>query len=238
MVDMQVPMEIVQAVKSASLPVVYERAKQALMECEKIDECLEWADKAAALASYARQAEDVELENLSKRIRARAYRRVGEMLKEIPSGKPGPKSVGGLPQISRSQAAADAGLSRDQKVTAIRIASIPDEDFEDEIESPNPPGTVLLSRIASASKPVAEPAVLTNEHLHEVYRQDIARRVLEGLLGIGTNSERCDVGLLAAQLLAADNTKRLALARQAIELMLRLKAELDRAGRSALRVVE
>ncbi len=35
------------------LPDTYVHAKQALTECSKIDECQDWADKAAALASYA-----------------------------------------------------------------------------------------------------------------------------------------------------------------------------------------
>ena len=40
----------------AALPVRYEAAKRELAECERVDECASWAKKAAALASYARQA--------------------------------------------------------------------------------------------------------------------------------------------------------------------------------------
>jgi hypothetical protein len=38
----------------AKLPRNYEEAKTAIASCYKIDECLNWADKAAALASYHR----------------------------------------------------------------------------------------------------------------------------------------------------------------------------------------
>jgi hypothetical protein len=87
--NMQLPAEIAEAVAAARLPKVYEQAKQALAKCERIDQCKEWADKAAALASYARQAEDVELENNARRIRLKAVRRMGELLREIKPSRGG-----------------------------------------------------------------------------------------------------------------------------------------------------
>ena len=68
------------SVLDAPLPVIYERAKKALAECSRIDECIDWRDKAEALRSYARQAEDKELELLAKRVKIRAIRRTGELL--------------------------------------------------------------------------------------------------------------------------------------------------------------
>jgi hypothetical protein len=41
-------------ISSARLPATYEQAKLALASCERIDECWEWANKAEALASYAK----------------------------------------------------------------------------------------------------------------------------------------------------------------------------------------
>jgi hypothetical protein len=46
---------------SAPLPAIYANAKLALAECERIDECQDWANRAEALASYARQANDDDL---------------------------------------------------------------------------------------------------------------------------------------------------------------------------------
>ena len=65
------------------LPATYEAAKQALAECTRVDECKDWADKAAALASYARQRDDHTLLNLAQRIQARAMRRIGELSSEL-----------------------------------------------------------------------------------------------------------------------------------------------------------
>ena len=52
-------------IADARLPAAYETAKQALAECSRIDECQNWADRAAALASYARQARDDTLLNFA-----------------------------------------------------------------------------------------------------------------------------------------------------------------------------
>ena len=46
------PVEIRAAVRSAQLAEAYERAKEALAVCDRIDEVDDWADKAAALATW------------------------------------------------------------------------------------------------------------------------------------------------------------------------------------------
>jgi AbiEi antitoxin C-terminal domain len=71
------------SIANAKLPKIYESARVALAECSRIDECKDWADKAEALASYARQADDDSLRKTADRIQARAIRRCGELLKEM-----------------------------------------------------------------------------------------------------------------------------------------------------------
>jgi hypothetical protein len=75
------PAEIASLIKAALLPERYEAAKWAIAECERVDECADWADKAAAIASYARQADDRELENCAQRIRDSALRRAAAHLR-------------------------------------------------------------------------------------------------------------------------------------------------------------
>src|ERR1700719_1283840 len=70
-------------IAKAKLPATYEGAKTALAACTRIDECQDWADRAEALASYARQAQDDALRKLADRIQARAIRRCGELLGQI-----------------------------------------------------------------------------------------------------------------------------------------------------------
>jgi hypothetical protein len=140
-------------VSNAPLPATYEAAKTALAQCERVDECSTWAKKAAALASYARQADDKTLEQAAVRIRARAVRRCGELLREIPA-KAGHVTGGGAQphRSERAQAAADAGLSRDQAKDALRLAKIPADDFERAVESPSPPTVAELAEIGTSRR--------------------------------------------------------------------------------------
>src|SRR3954453_19497116 len=101
------------AVEHARLPAIYESAKAALAECSRMDECKEWANKADAMASYARQAADDTFFAYARRIKARAIERCGELLAEIPSATGAHLKSGSAPTLSRKDAARDAGLSRD-----------------------------------------------------------------------------------------------------------------------------
>jgi len=136
-------------IHAARMPQTYENARAALSECQQVDECKDWADKAAALARYARQAEDDQLERMAHRIRARAIRRAGELLKQIEPAAPGPKpelEAGTRPQLGRAEAARDAGMSPHQAKQAVRIAAVPEQDFERQVESPTPPTLTQLAQ--------------------------------------------------------------------------------------------
>lgn len=140
--------ENIAIVRPARLPQTYEAARHALSECQNIDECKDWADKAAALASYAKQAEDETLMKMAVRIKARAVRRSGELLKQIDDGKGRNQySEGGEgDHTTRTDAAREAGMSKHQQVQSTRIANIPERDFDEQVESDNPP---TLSQLAS-----------------------------------------------------------------------------------------
>jgi hypothetical protein len=140
----------------AQLPVAYSAAKAALAKCIDIDECAMWANKAAAFEAYARQAGDDELMNNSRRIKARAVDRMGEVAAEIPA-QPGKRTdrepgVGGGPRLSpRAKVASDAGVSDRQLKTALRVHNVPREDFERQVESAHPPTITKLARQGTRS---------------------------------------------------------------------------------------
>lgn len=125
------------------LPQKYEAARNAIAECERIDECKSWSDKAAALASYARQAKDDSLRVMAIRIQARAERRAGELLKQIEPAQGARTDLGRAP--TRSEAAREAGLSEHQKKTALRVAAVPEKEFNRQVESERPPTVTRLA---------------------------------------------------------------------------------------------
>lgn len=151
---------------SAQLPATYQNAKNALAECVQIDECVTWADKAAALASYAKQANDDEMMKMATRIRDRAIRRAGELLKQIEpaTGKNNQyaqvKGEDAHPFQSRQAVAESAGMSPHQAKQAVRVANVPQADFERQVESANPP---TVTKLAEQGKKVTPKPVIDLE---------------------------------------------------------------------------
>lgn len=144
------------AVADAMLPKAYEGARTALAECSRIDECWSWADKAAALASYARQANDDTLLTYAQRIQGRAVRRAGELLKQIPRANGANQNIkeGDLPKVTRESAASDAGMSEHQRKTALRVASVDAAEFEAAIESANLPTITEIAEAGRKKQPI------------------------------------------------------------------------------------
>ena len=114
---------------------------------------------AAALASYARQAEDTTLEHHAARIRARAIRRAGELLNAI---QPQPGKRTDKPRAgtdSRSEAARKAGLSHRQQHQAQRVANVPECDFNAQVESDSPPTVTALANQGKRPSPFSREQV-------------------------------------------------------------------------------
>jgi hypothetical protein len=85
------------------------------------------------------------------RIQARAVRRCGELLKEFePAKNQYDAQADGGP--SRAQAAQEAGLSKRQEKTAVRVANVPEEEFEAQIESDSPPTVTALAEQGTQKK--------------------------------------------------------------------------------------
>lgn len=193
-------------IATAALPATYERARDALVACQRIDECKDWADKAAALASYAKQADDQTLHTMAVRIQARAMRRAGELLEEFQSvgGRPS-KTSGGAPTSSQRKAAKDAGLSKDQEVTARRVASIPEADFEAAIEGDDPPTVTALADRGTEKRPsTAPPGFADATHVLGVMRELAAFCAAHSALVVGAAMLPHEVEAFRADIAAVD----------------------------------
>ena len=96
--------------------VRYEQARTALAECARIDEASEIRDKAAALAAYARQRDDRELEVWVREIHLRACVRIGELSRDLDQAQTVRHADGARVRLpaggkSKAEALADAGIS-------------------------------------------------------------------------------------------------------------------------------
>ena len=96
--------------------VRYEQARTALAECARIDEASEIRDKAAALAAYARQRDDRDLEVWVREIHLRACVRIGVLSRDIEAaerrrGDDGRLLPTGENQVTKAQALGKAGVS-------------------------------------------------------------------------------------------------------------------------------
>jgi len=120
----------------ADLPAAYQRAREDLAECARVDECQGWADKARALASYAKQSKDKSLLHFAEKIRARAIARAGELLAEVKPARGANQNIqdGGDLKVTRGVAAAAAGLSERQRKTALRVAAVGADERDAMIE--------------------------------------------------------------------------------------------------------
>lgn len=114
--------------------IKYEAACRALEEAHSVDEVKDIHDKAVAMRAYAIQAKNVDLEVMAAEVRARAERRLGEMLKaEKEAGRFGQgkrkskvPNGGTLDVITFNDIGVDKHLSRRSQ----KMASISEQAFE------------------------------------------------------------------------------------------------------------
>ena len=96
---------------------------------------------------------------MATRIRDRAIRRAGELLKQVDPGhgaRDGKQEVGAHPPL-RGEVAAHAGMSPHQATQAVRVANVPTTDFDHQVESAKPATVTALAEQGKKSAPA--PAV-------------------------------------------------------------------------------
>src|SRR5208282_833658 len=123
------------------VPVEYETAIRALTECASLDEAKYWDNKADALAAWAKIYHSDEAARKSKALKLHAYRRMGQLAKELRPGgrggaagsKPGPLSL-----------LMENGLAHKEASAANKLASLTEKQFERVTRHPLAPTTVML----------------------------------------------------------------------------------------------
>jgi hypothetical protein len=123
----------------AQLAPNYEAMRHAIAVCEKVDEIAELADRAVAAQAYFRQSQDVENEIGASRVRVRAERKLGEILKR--QAENGERHDGrNAPNVLASRDAtptlSDLGIPRDRASRAMQLAAVPEDEFEAALAEP------------------------------------------------------------------------------------------------------
>jgi SHS2 domain-containing protein len=107
--------------------VRYDAARKALAAAHRVDEVKAIRDKAEAVRVYAKQARNLEMQNMAAEIRLRAERRAGELLVDMQaSGERQAKERGRPKKVSRPTTLPKLGISRDQSSKWQRLAIMGD----------------------------------------------------------------------------------------------------------------
>ena len=131
------PAVIKQEIANTPMPSALERAKAALAECINLDQAKDIANEAKAIAQYAMEKKGAEqLLRMARQIQIRAFRRIGQLLKQFKTKLP------------------RAPLAMEN--VAIRIASMDQGDFERALADDN--GSAPFTFIQKYAPKTAPPA--------------------------------------------------------------------------------
>ena len=142
--------------------VRYDAMCRAIAAAASVDEAKAIRDKAVAMEAYFRQAKNRENERKAERIRLRAERRSGELLRQIEKEKGGRPKRGENRSSPRTgfQTLPDMGISKNQSAHWQRVAEIPEPEFNQAVESKKPTvavnGVVKKQRRAEQEMALAE----------------------------------------------------------------------------------
>lgn len=161
--------------------IKYNAACQALALAKQTDEVKDIRDKAEAMRAYAHQAKNRQMEIDATEIRIRAERRLGELIKAqketvgLASGGQPYQSTSSKPEpVEKRPTLADSGISKKLSSHAQKVASIPDDEFEDIVDDwrgslQEANQRVTTNILAAADKAQNKPHVSNNTGNNEWY---------------------------------------------------------------------
>lgn len=113
--------------------ILWDKMKNAVMECHSIDEISRIRNQAEAYRYALKQAkESPDVIRKAEEIKLRAERRAGELLKETPKQKPGEYQRSQL--VTVAPTLEEIGITKNQSSKWQKIANIPEEKFENYLE--------------------------------------------------------------------------------------------------------
>jgi len=135
----------------------YDAMCQAIAAAYEVDEVKDIRDKAVALETYFKLAQNTEAERQACEIRLRAERKAGQLLAEREKAKP--RGSNQYQDVSRDpthpQPISDLGITRDQSSDWQKLAKVPEDDFEQALRDPDvkPSTAGIIARHEQREKP-------------------------------------------------------------------------------------
>lgn len=145
--------------KSDNILAVLDRVKHELSSVHTIEQAKNHLTQAELLRSFALQMDtSLEIKNLAAEHKDWAYRKMGELLRQTPDAKPGPKK-NSVDDIDRTPSLKDIGISKDVSSKAQKLAAVPVEIVEAAHQSQKDAGLVVstagtLKRIDPEAKTI------------------------------------------------------------------------------------
>jgi modification methylase len=117
--------------------VHFDAARREIELARSIDEVKDIRDKAEAIRQYARQSKQgIDIQNTAAEIKLRADRKIGDLLGDLETSQ-GKRndltSDQAGPKLTKREAIAGADISRGDAIRCEKIASIPDDIFEQQV---------------------------------------------------------------------------------------------------------
>lgn len=127
------------------IPVEYEQAVTALQACTSIDDSKYWADKADALAAWAKIYRSDEAGRKAAQLKLHAYRRMGQLATELKQGRK-------ITEAGPRMLLVERGLTLQQAKAAMYMARISERTLSQIIsqERPLSPVTIRQQSIANS----------------------------------------------------------------------------------------
>lgn len=146
--------------RNALIPALYDAMCQAIDAAYEVDEVKDIRDKALAFEVYARQAKNVDAEHRACKVRLRAERKAGQLLKRMDKARGGGDQKSDhrstRPRGDRRPTLRDLGITPDQSSNWQKLGEVDDDLFNAALAGADKPSTAGI--IASTTPP--NPAIV------------------------------------------------------------------------------
>lgn len=120
-------------IENPKVPQLYEKMQTAIVNCWAVDDCKQLVDQASAIAAYYKQIKDDRAVSQFLEIKLRAWRRIGEIVKQIDASGCDTQAA----HCRKIREAIDDdvlwAMSDSTIYQALRLAEVPDDFFEDHV---------------------------------------------------------------------------------------------------------